>query len=158
MVSNQEQRALAVWVIDHSCVPPLVYTGFRLFVLPKNVQDSCCRSSGGQKGQIFACRTDPSAFRSAQPVPAPPPHSTPPNTVPPVVCLGWSSALLHFGSHRKRFMQKRACRAALATPFVDEVANALAFAIPLAFALALAATVALSLFGLLGHFDHLGTV
>ena len=42
-------------------------------------------------------------------------------------------------------MQKRACRAALATTVVEEAANALAFALPLAFAFALAAALALSL-------------
>ena len=48
-------------------------------------------------------------------------------------------------------MQKRVCRAALATPMVEEAANALAFALPLTFAFALA----LYLLGRLGRFDHL---
>ena len=58
-------------------------------------------------------------------------------------------------------MQKRACRAALAT-VVEEAANALAFALPLGLSLALAAalavSLAVSLLGLDGRLDHLAIV
>ena len=54
-------------------------------------------------------------------------------------------------------MQKRACRAALATSVVEEAANAFALALPLCLALAAAFAAALSLrlLGLLGRLDHL---
>ena len=59
-------------------------------------------------------------------------------------------------------MQKRACRAALATSVVEEAANALAFALPLGLSLALAAalavSLAVSLLGLDGRLDHLAIV
>ena len=90
MVSSQERRELVVPRINRAsttrCVPPSVYIGFRLFVLPKEVQDSYLRCSGGQEGRLYSGRIYPSASHPAPARPAPPPCSAPPRPDPPVEC------------------------------------------------------------------------
>ena len=89
LVSSQEERALLVPVINRlstgRCVPPSVYIGFRLFVLPKRRPGHCLRFAGGQEGGLSPGRIDPTASRPTQPrTPSPPRRASRPD--PPVVC------------------------------------------------------------------------
>ena len=101
LASSQKQRALLVSLINRwstgRCVPPSVYIGFPLFVLPKNrpqqlsfIRQRVRRS----EGRFSPGQTDPSARRSARPCsPASPPCAQP-RPDPPVVCPGFSRTCL----------------------------------------------------------------
>ena len=58
------------------------------------------------------------------------------------------------GCHRRRLILKRACRAALATSFVEEAAHAFALALPLGLFLCLCANHSLHLLCFLSNLDH----
>ena len=90
LVSSWERRALAVPLInrlptanqsrvnresDADFVPPSVYIGFRLLVLPKRrpSPEQCLRFARAQEGGLSPGRIDPTASRPAQPrTPSPP--------------------------------------------------------------------------------------
>ena len=71
LVSSQERRALAVPLMNRwsiaDFVPPSVYIGFRLFVLPKRCSGKCFRFAGGHEGRLSPGGIDPTAFRPTQP-------------------------------------------------------------------------------------------
>ena len=70
-------------------VPPSVYIGFRLFVLPQRRPGQCVRFAGGQEGGLFASRIDPTASHPTQPRTPSPPRRAPPRPDRPVVCPGF---------------------------------------------------------------------
>ena len=88
MVSNQERRAPVVLRIYSGStagfVPPPVYIGIRLCVLPETRPVGFCLA-GKRDGFILGERT---SRRSVLPVPAPP-RRAPPRPNPPVVCPGF---------------------------------------------------------------------
>ena len=93
LVSSQERRALAVPLINRGStadfVPPSVYIGFRLFVLPGRRPGQCLRFAGGQEGGLSPGRIDPTASRATQPRSPSPPRRAPPRPDRPVVCPGF---------------------------------------------------------------------
>ena len=70
-------------------VPPSVYVGFRLFVLPKRRPARCLRFAGGQDGGLSPGRIDPTASRPTQPRPPSSPRRAPPRPDRPIVCPGF---------------------------------------------------------------------
>ena len=93
LVSSQERRALAVPLINRGStadfVPPSVYIGLRLFVLPKRHPGQCLRFAGGQETGLSPGRIGPTASSPTQPRPPSPPRRAPPRPDPTVVCLGF---------------------------------------------------------------------
>ena len=104
LVSSQGRRALAVPLVNRlstagqplvnrgstaDFVPPSVYIGFRLIVLPKRRPGQCLRFAGGQERGLSPGRIDPTASRPTQPRPPSPPRRAPPRPDRPVVCPGF---------------------------------------------------------------------
>ena len=89
MVSNQEQIALAVPVVNSSLCSSIGLHMNSFVRASEDVQDSCFRCCGGQGGRLSPGRTDPPASRPAPPRPTPPPRRAPPCPDPPVVCPGF---------------------------------------------------------------------
>ena len=97
LVSSQERRAAVVPRINRSStgyrVPPSVYMGFRLFVLPKRRSGQLSSMPGGKRDGCLL--GEPTRRRPVLPGPAPPPRRAPPRPDPPVVCPGFGLERFH---------------------------------------------------------------
>ena len=90
LVSSQERRALLVPLINRGStarfVPPSVYIGFPLFVLPKRRSGQLSSIAWRARGTFVSWANRPVGVRL--PVPALP-RRAPPRPDPPVVCPGF---------------------------------------------------------------------
>ena len=85
------------------CVPPSVYIGFRLFVLPRIVQDICLRCPGNLGGQRSGCLLGRPTHRHPISCPAPLRPAAPPCAAPPRPARGMSG----FGLDKLRWVYTR---------------------------------------------------
>ena len=110
LFSSQERRALAVPLINRGStpdfVPPSVYIGFPLFLLPKRRPGQCLRFAGGQEGGLSPGRIDPTASRPTQPRLPSPPRRAPLRPDRHVVCLGFGFDRLVYIKSRLFVLQK----------------------------------------------------